>query len=323
MSSKELAALKGPMSKALAERFDDDLNDDLTSGVSGGFAVMSFRGSKWRVKHGGEETPIVDSDGEAVPSLRLVLVKANRNISKVYYAKKFEEGSVDEPDCLSIDGIVPDPGVQNPVSKICATCPKNAFGSRITDSGKKAKACSDNRRVVVVPEGDLANERFGGPMLLRIPPASLADLATFGRKVKQAGYRYNTVVTRVGFDMDAAYPKLNFRAIRPLNDEEANELVGLLDDPDFQSKMEAILASAVDYQAPADAVEEEEEDEVFEQPPAAKPAAAPAKKKAAAKKPVAAAPPPPVDDEDEDDETAGKDLDGELDDILASLDNLD
>lgn len=319
MSTKEVV-LKGPMSKALAARFDEDLNDDLTSGVSGGFAVMSFRGSKWRVKHGGEETPIVDQDGEAVPSLRAVLVKANRNISKVYYAKKFEEGSLDEPDCLSIDGIVPDPGVQNPVSKQCATCPKNAFGSRITDSGKKAKACSDNRRMVIVPEGDLANERFGGPMLLRIPPASLADLAAFGRKVKQAGYRYNTVVTRIGFDMDAAYPKLNFRAVRPLSDEEANELVGLLDDPDFQSKMEAILASAVDYQAPAEEAEEEE-DPVFEQPPAAKPAPAAAKKKAAAKKPVAAAP-PPLDDED-DDETAGKDLDGELDDILASLDNLD
>ena len=318
MSSKELATLSGKAPAALAARFGDDINDDLSAGVSAGFAVLSIRGSKWRIKHGGEETPILNEDDEPMTSLRVVVVKANPHVSKNYYEGKYVEGSIDAPTCYSIDGDRPEPDSPEIQNDICATCPKNVFGSRITENGKKAKACSDTRRMVVLPEGDLANERFGGPMLLRVPPTSLSELASYGRKFKGTNHRYNTVVTRLSFDMDTAYPRLQFKAVRPLNDDEANQLVGLLDDDEFAAKVESVLAQPMEFKAPADAAPQPAEDPLFEEdeaPKAAKPQAA--KKPAAKPKPAqfTEAKPKPAEPD--------SDLDAELDDILASLDNLD
>jgi hypothetical protein len=203
-------------------------DDDLTSGVSGGFAVISFRGSKWRIKFQGEETPVVDGEGNPVSTLEVVLLKANSAISKNFYEAAFTDGAAEAPDCFSLDGIAPEPSSPKLQSTTCASCPKNVFGSRMTPAGKKAKACADNRRMAVVPLGDVENSTFGGPMLLRVPAASLADLKMFGETMKKRGYPYNAVAVRLGFDLDAAYPKLTFKAIRPLTDEEAQHVVNHL-----------------------------------------------------------------------------------------------
>jgi hypothetical protein len=302
--SQELAALVGGA----------DGNDDLSSGVSGGFSVISFRGSKWRVKHGGEETLLVNSEGEAMPSLRLIMLKANKNFSKNYYASTFVEGSVDAPDCFSVDGARPDPSVEHPINPVCATCPKNQFGSRISENGSKGKACSDNRRIAVVPEGDLGNEMFGGPMLLRVPAASLGELGNFGKAMKAKGFPYNTIVTRVSFDPDTAYPRLKFNAVRPLNQGEADELVLLMQDPEYAQKVDYVLAQAVESApAPAAAPAQARKPDPTEFEEEA-PKAAPKAETRRAAKPKPAPDPTPAPAED-----VGSD---ELDDILAKLDDL-
>lgn len=265
--------------------------DDLSAGVSGGFAVMSFRGSRWKIKYQGEEHPILNSDGDPVASLEAVILKANPHITKNYYEQGYTEGAAEAPDCFSLDGITPDAGVENPQSQTCARCPKNVFGSRITPAGKKAKACQDNRRLAIVPAADLENDTFGGPMLLRIPAASLAELALMGKNLKARGFPYNAVTVRIGFDMDVSYPKLTFRPVRPLTDDEAVQVRALLSD----DKLERILAEAVELRDDAPAEAEVPKDDLFEQPPAAaaKPAPAATKAKAAASaaaKPAAAAP---------------------------------
>ena len=303
------------VSTVLAEALGGtDSNDDLSAGVSGGFSVISFRGSKWRVKHGGEETLIVDSENEALASIRVVLLKANKHISKNYYGETYKEGSTDAPICWSVDGVKPDAGVEKPQSETCAGCPNNVFGSRITENNTKAKACSDSRRVAVVAEGDWANEAYGGgPMLLRVPPASLSDLASFGKAMTAKGFPYNTIVTKVGFDPDTAYPKLKFSAARPLTEEEGLELIALLGDPEYTQKLDFVLAEAAEIKIP----EEEKKPEPKPEPddPTAfedeqKPAKPAATKKAEAKKP-------------EPEPTAEGPNDDELDSILAKLDDLD
>jgi hypothetical protein len=261
-------------------------SDDLTTGVSGGFAVVSFRGSKWRVKYQGEEHPVMNADGDPVSTLEVVLIKANKAISKNFYGEAYTEGAAEAPTCFSLDGIQPDPSVQSPISATCARCPKNVFGSRITPAGKKAKACSDNRRMAVAPIGDLANTTFGGPMLIRIPAASLADLKTFGEQLKRRGFKYNAISTRLGFDMDASFPKLTFKAVRPLSDEEATAVRAHLDG----DIVDRILATAGELESKdnAEITEVAPKDDLFEQP------VAPAKPAAAAPKPtvVKAAPAP-------------------------------
>jgi hypothetical protein len=200
--------------------FPEQSNKDLTEGVQPSFAVVTFRGKVWRVRHKGEDR-VVKMNNEPVQSIVAVICKASPAISKLYYAKAYAEGDDVPPDCYSLDGVVPDVTAVNKQSPTCASCRHNVWGSRITESGSKAKACADNRRLAIVPYPDLANESFGGPMLLRVPPTSLIELARLGDALKQYHLPYQAVVVKISFDWDVAYPKLVFTAVRPLTVAEA------------------------------------------------------------------------------------------------------
>ena len=319
----------GQVPAVLAGNVDD--NDDLSSGIRGGYSVVSIRGSKWHIKADGEETTVTNSEGDPVGSLRLVLLKASPNISKNYYPGGYAPDSNDPPTCSSIDGITPDPGSPTVQAPSCAVCPQNVIGSKMTDDGKKLKACSDSRRMAVIPEGDFKNERYSGAMLLRVPASSLSNLSAYGKKMKQVGFPYNTIITRCSFDHTAAFPKIEFNAVRPLTDDEANEIVGLLSEPEFADKIEAVLAKDLEI-VPFDQRPAIVETPVFEE--AATPVNAvapppvvvqqpvvpvPTPKKAAAKPAKAKEKPKEAVVVDADDD----ELDSELKDILGSLDNLD
>jgi hypothetical protein len=212
-----------------------DNNDELSSGLTGGYGILSIKGAKFRAKAGGEDILITNEEGDPKASLEVILLQANPHISKTYYKESFEEGSAEEPDCFSINGDAPSSRSPFPQAKLCAICPQNKFGSKISDSGKESKACADTRRVAVVPAGDIENEQWGGPMLLRVPTMSLGDMATYGRAMKAKGFPYNTIVTRISFDTDVSYPKLKFKAARPVTDEEAEQIVKHLQSDKLQS----------------------------------------------------------------------------------------
>ena len=196
-------------SPALAGAFGYQ-ESDLTEGASVGFPCLTYRGKVWRVVHKGNEQPLTTPDGDPIPSVRVVILKANSHLSKIYYEKSYSEGDSDSPDCFSVNGETPDPGAAHKQSEKCAACPKAAWGSRVTEDGKELKACQDSRRLVVVPANDIANEALGGPMLLRVPAASLGNLVAYDDMLKKANAAYFGVATKVSFDMDAAYPKLVF-----------------------------------------------------------------------------------------------------------------
>ena len=158
-----------------------------SANVGGGFPVLHIKGKEFSVTRDGVRTQLQlpDADGELVPAtyVDLVLLKANANLSKVYYAKGYEEGAANaKPDCFSNGGVRPDAAAATPQSKACASCPHNVFG---TGAGGKGKACSDSRRVAVAASGT-PNE----PMLLRVPPASLKNLAEYARLLGEKGIRH-------------------------------------------------------------------------------------------------------------------------------------
>ena len=166
-------------------------------------------------------------------------------------------------------------------------------------------------------------------MLLRVPAASLADLATFGKKMRAKGYPYNAIGTRIGFDMNASYPKLTFKAMRPLTDEElqgvAEHLRGDKGPAILDTAPEAVAESApVEEATPA--VDTDFEDDAPAPAPKPKPKAEkPAPKKAAKPKAEPAAKaeaPDEVEEAESESETNAKAGDDELDSILAELEGL-
>jgi len=86
--------------------------------------------------------------GPAAHAVQVVILKAQKELSRTYYATGYVEGVNNPPDCWSSDGVRPDETVANPVNPVCATCPCDAWGSGATPAAPKAKACQQRRRTV-------------------------------------------------------------------------------------------------------------------------------------------------------------------------------
>ncbi|WP_051123787.1 hypothetical protein [Methylobacterium sp. 285MFTsu5.1] len=240
------------------------MNDEFGGGIVLGFPVLSIRGKTWHVKERGEERLLTQPNGDPMFSLEVVLVKATANLTKVYYPNGYTDGANEKPSCWSSDGLRPDAAVEQKVSNACATCPMNQFGSKITDAGKQAKACSDSKRVAIVPAGNF--DMFGGPVLLRIPAATLGAFKDYAERMSRNGFPVPAIVTKVAFDPQEAYPKLTFKEVRPLSEAEAAEIVALRSDP----RVARILSEATEI--PAAAPEQQAGGVSWEQPGAAAPA---------------------------------------------------
>ena len=204
------------------------LASELTANVGGGgFPVMSIKGKVFALVKGGERETLMnpnDTD-EVATSINVVTLKANSGLSKVWYAKNFVEGSDAKPDCFSHDGVAPDPSVESPQSKKCSICPKNQWGSKVSEDGKKMKACADSRRLAIANPDELDD-----PILLRAPAATLKPLAEYGESLAKRGVPYNAVVTKIGFDREAASPKLTFKAISFVSEEQFAQIQNVVDE---------------------------------------------------------------------------------------------
>lgn len=194
---------------------------------AGGFFVVSIKGKVFHVQRGDERTLVTKpgDDDEAAGSLEVVILATNPNKSKVYYDHGYEEGSNAKPSCYSNDGIAPATDAEDPQSRKCATCPHNQWGSRITDSGGKGKACADSMRLAIAPAGQVND-----PMLLRVPAASLKTLGSYGSQLAKRGVEPMHVVTKIGFDYSVAHPALTFKAVRFVEEDELAEIEQVLSD---------------------------------------------------------------------------------------------
>lgn len=205
----------------------ENLNGDLISTVSTGFPVVSIKGKIFAIVRGGDRTTMMnpkDPDSPAT-SIDVILLKGNKGVSKVYYAKGYQEGSEDQkPDCYSNEGVKPEDNSKNPQSKQCSTCAHNQWGSKIGDNGGKGKACQDSKRLAIAAAG-LIND----PYLLRVPPASIKALSEYAAALQKRNLHYTQVVTKIAFEAEAATPKLTFRAMGYLPEDAYNEVKAVVD----------------------------------------------------------------------------------------------
>ena len=296
-------------------------NDALKTSTGPTYPVLTIKGKVWGLVEDKVRTKITapNEDGDEVPvqSLKVVIIKANPNLSKVFYRSEYEEGSEGlVPDCFSHDGTHPDKAVKAPEAKSCAACPHNVWGS-----GKegKGRACSDSRRIAVAPEGQMDKV-----VLLRVPAASLKPLSEYATMLDKKGVPYQAVKTRLSFDPDAASPKLMFKAIGFVSAEEAEIIERLQDD----ELVKAIIGQATEAHADEAPLTFDEEEAAPAPAPAAKPKAA-AKPKPAPKveeveeEAPAPAPAPKAAAKKAEAPAAEVEIDSELGDLLDGFDFAD
>jgi hypothetical protein len=254
---KQLQSLLPAAARAKAQA--GNLNAAFSAGITSGFGVLSIRGKVWRQKYQGEERIVLEPDGRTPRfKLEIVMVKASDVITKTWYEKGYVEGARDAPDCFSLNGVTPEltsPKLQN---KFCKTCKWNQWGSSRAAGGTgKGKDCSDTKRLAVVFADNIRNELMGGPMLLRVPPASLQEVDVYARGLTAMGIPLESVVTEIDFDPTAQYPKLRLRAKEALSEEQYAEVEEVMKLP----IVDRILNSQAELMVTTDGIDETRADD--------------------------------------------------------------
>jgi hypothetical protein len=191
--------------------------DDLTKSLAGntGLKRISIRGGVFRMMVNGEE--IAKNEGRA---MNVVIVNGGRNIARQFYAGKYVAGESSAPDCWSNDGNAPDASVEEPQAKTCEGCPQNIKGSGQGDS----RACRFQQRLAVL----LADDIDGDVFQLVLPSKSIfgrGDLdkmpfQQYAKYVGAQGKSINTLVTELRLDSDSDTPKLTFKPVKYLSEQE-------------------------------------------------------------------------------------------------------
>lgn len=199
--------------------------DDAKGGINNNsFARISISGSKFHLVKDGKTTLLTDPRDAQKPfdkrdpltRFPVIIIKSNPGLSKIFYEKGYTPGAADEPDCASDDGITPNVGVPNKQADKCAGCKHNVWGARITPSGKKAKACADNKRLAILPE----THQNIDPLGFLVTPSSLKDWAKYVEALTAGQRPVFGVVTDLTFDASADFPKVKFSYSRDLEEAE-------------------------------------------------------------------------------------------------------
>ena len=185
------------------------------AGGGGGGKRISIKGGVFRLVAGGKEVAAIDER-----YLDVVLVNAAPKVSRVFYLKKYDANEVAAPDCWSADGETPSPDSENKQASKCSECSQNIAGSGQGNS----RACRYQQRLAVV----LANDMEGDVMQLALPATSIfgkedgenRPLQAYARWLAAQNIDPSEVVTRMKFDTKSESPKLFFKAMRWLTDDE-------------------------------------------------------------------------------------------------------
>lgn len=195
---------------------------------------LSYEGKVWTRSVDGEKIKLtkLNDDGEQEPiqTLKVIVLDYAKRRGRTYYEGAYDPAKVGVPVCWSTDGDKPDPKVANPQHSDCKNCPQSAKGSKITEQGKAVTACSAHRMIAVVP----AAQPTSTPLRCKLAITSLfdkqsPDLEAAGwlafeqyiDMLRSRGVQHTaSVVTKMKFDPNVAYPKVIFAPDRWLDQSE-------------------------------------------------------------------------------------------------------
>jgi hypothetical protein len=200
--------------RALTDAGDSSAEQGL---ISAGSSVprISLKGFKFRFIEEGEEVKVVKE------SINMVILgsQPEHGMAKTFYKDTYNPEDTEPPTCSSTDGVRPDSWVSDPVSTTCAACVNNKWGSAKSTTGKKAKACRDSKRLMVV---DPENIEEGTVYILNVTVASLRAMSEYGKLLVANKLPMASAITQFTF-ADGDYPALEFDFVGVLKEDLFNK----------------------------------------------------------------------------------------------------
>jgi len=219
----------------LLSQLEPEIN--LTGGDYGTNRRLSIRGGVFRQVLNGKEVAELDAR-----SIKVVVVKS-APISRMYYATAYVEGEANPPTCWSPDTKTGRPSeeviAEDKQAETCFDCKQNIKGSGQGDS----RACRYKQSVAIL----LADKDEEGKPVIRssdVYQLMLPATSVFGddkQKMSMQAYARHlnanraplaSILTELRFDTDSSTPKLCFKPIRVLEQDELALAVKAQQDPD-------------------------------------------------------------------------------------------
>lgn len=215
---------------------------------------LSIAGQVFTIKDGENDQNVSSLDKESkLLYVDVHVIDASPYMSKIYYPGKFDpDADPVAPTCYSNDGFKPASDVATPQCDLCAQCPHNAWGSRVTELGNKGKACNDAWKVaVIVPEHH--DEKV---IMMRVPPASLQNWLAYIAQFNDLDYpgedrKMNAadVITRVYFE-GGKNGILNFLPLNFLDPTQDEDVARIIHARDMVESGKTEMYIGVDNVAP-------------------------------------------------------------------------
>jgi len=215
------------------------VNDNLLSGQGGGLTTrrISVKGGKFREVVNGEQIHVSKED-----SMNIIVINAAA-ISRTYYAGTYDPNNVSAPKCWSSNSEKPDDSVPEDQrqARACRDCTQNIKGSGQGNS----RACRFGQRLAIAIEGKLdtvyqlqlaATSIFGDAVDGKMP------MGAYARYLKANNMPVSALVTQMYFDESSEVPKLYFKPVRPLTEDELNAVVKLMDTPEVERAITLTVA---------------------------------------------------------------------------------
>lgn len=209
-----------------------DVESNVAANVGGSGSTnrrISIKGGVFREILNGKEVNVSEER-----ALNVVIINASK-LSRMYFEGTYTEGVALKPTCWSSDSQTPDAAVpegQKQASK-CADCKQNIKGS----GANGGRSCRFQQRLALLLDGNIEKKEV---YQLTLPATSIFGDGEKGKLPLQGYVRYvaahNTrveaIVTEMRFDTSSPTPKLVFKPVRALTDDEAKVVVEMIKAPE-------------------------------------------------------------------------------------------
>lgn len=235
----ELTLFKGGVPAHLRALEDDETTNTLAGGELGQRRI-SIKGGVFREMIGSKEYRTSEERAMGV-----IIIKAAPSVHRQYFEGAYVEGQNDSPTCWSSNSQTPDPSVpedQRQAPK-CMDCPQNIKGSGQGDS----RACRYQQRIAVLLEGEVEKREVYQVVL---PPTSVfgdgekgkLPLQAYAKHLKAHRTPIAGVVTEMRFDTASPTPKLVFKPVRPITEEELDVVRAMRDSVEAEEAVKLTVA---------------------------------------------------------------------------------